>query len=406
MKTRWIVVLAVALLAAVAGADPLLDSAREKEKAGDNEAAASLLGSWLAANSGSTAAPSVFAEYVTVEQDFPVLMERASLFLKTARGVPGAAQQFQTIARLFELAGRVEPARDAWLAAGQEGAPDSALVSAFLLSLQMNDADSMATVLQQLSGSSAGARILLQALSDLKQGRGAAARSALLGLSEQTGDPELSLKATWVLYQSATEAGDTTGQETARGRLRQKFALSPESALASSSASPTSQNARPTVVPAPAPGPLNGAATSQPPAAAAEGPTPPADGGASSAPAVAPTPPAAPTPPVTAAPSPGPAPAVPPAVAPAASGAPSSSPAPSPATFSVQAGSFGMKENADDLMSELSRRSFTPVLVRDLVQGKDHYRVLAGAGLDVDSAKAVLARLSAAGFSGFIVKDR
>ena len=47
---------------------------------------------------------------------------------------------------------------------------------------------------------------------------------------------------------------------------------------------------------------------------------------------------------------------------------------------SVQAGSFLMKENADDLVTELSKRGFAPVVLHETTQGKDRYRVLAAAG--------------------------
>ena len=73
---------------------------------------------------------------------------------------------------------------------------------------------------------------------------------------------------------------------------------------------------------------------------------------------------------------------------------------------SVQAGSFLMKENADDLVSELSKRGFAPVVVHETVQGKDRYRVLAGTGLDTEAAKATLKKLSEEGFRGFVVADK
>jgi len=58
--------------------------------------------------------------------------------------VPGAAFQFDRIARLFDLSGRIEEARKCRISKpAAEGSPDSALVSAFLLSFQMNDAESM-----------------------------------------------------------------------------------------------------------------------------------------------------------------------------------------------------------------------------------------------------------------------
>ncbi len=64
-----------------------------------------------------------------------------------------------------------------------------------------------------------------------------------------------------------------------------------------------------------------------------------------------------------------------------------------------------MKENADDLCAELSKRGFTPSQIHDTAQGKDRYRVFAGSRMDLDGARQVVARLSAAGYYGFVVRD-
>ena len=65
-----------------------------------------------------------------------------------------------------------------------------------------------------------------------------------------------------------------------------------------------------------------------------------------------------------------------------------------------------MKENADDLVTELTKRGFAPVVLHEATQGKDRYRVLAGAGLETEAAKSILRKLSDAGFGGFIVADK
>ncbi len=65
-----------------------------------------------------------------------------------------------------------------------------------------------------------------------------------------------------------------------------------------------------------------------------------------------------------------------------------------------------MKENADDLVAELSKRGFSPVVLRETIQGKERYRVLAAAGLEPEPAKAVLKKLADQGFRGFVVADK
>ncbi len=72
----------------------------------------------------------------------------------------------------------------------------------------------------------------------------------------------------------------------------------------------------------------------------------------------------------------------------------------------MQAGSFKVKENADDLIAELTRRGFSPVLRQETLQGKDHYRVFAATGLDAEQARATIARLKQLGFSGFVVSEK
>lgn len=285
-------------------------------------------------------------------------MDTAGRFLQSGRGVPGAAGQFERIARLYDLAGRIEEARNAYLAAHAEGAPDSTLFSAFLLSLQMNDADTMAASLEQLAGKGGSSELLLRALSEIRAGDRSAARATLTGLADQTGNPDLALKALWVLYQSARDSGDSAGQAAARSKLASRFAAAPETALAAA-LSPTGPAApRSIVVQMPAPGGLE------------EGSVQP----------TSPTPPA---------------------------GSPAAQPAlPSSPLMSVQAGSFLVKENADDLLSELTRRGFAAVVVHEVAQGKDRYRVLAGAGLGIDAAKAVLKKLSDEGFRGFLIQEK
>jgi len=93
-----------------------------------------------------------------------------------------------------------------------------------------------------------------------------------------------------------------------------------------------------------------------------------------------------------------------------------------------------MKENADDLISELTKKGFSPTLRIDALegsapgaqgsasgtqgsasgtqgsasgsQGKSLYRVFAGTGLAVDEARALLDKLHEAGFSGFLLNDQ
>ncbi len=289
--------------------------------------------------------------------------------MSTAKGAPGAGEHFARIARLLDLAGRTEEARDAYLAACAESPSDSALASAFFLSLEMNDSEGMAEAQEQLSNGGGSRQLLLRALAQLRAGERSAARATLRGLADQTGDPDLALKALWVLYQSSLEQGAAAEQAAARAKLRSRFAPAPETALAGGPPSPASDARKPAVVSSPSPDILLGAQAAPVPSAApvtTQVPAPPA-----------------------------PETAPPPAAQPQSTG-----------KVSVQAGSFLMKENADDLLAELTKRGFTPSMIHEVVQGKDRYRVLAGTGLSSDDAKALLQRLSKEGFQGFPIAER
>ena len=179
-----------------------------------------------------------------------------------------------------------------------------------------------------------------------------------MGVADQTGNPDLALKALWILYQADVHGGDTAAAALSRSKLKSRFGSAPETAIAAGSGGQGSKPARVAVV--------------MPTPVLMEAPSP------------APTSPAAPSP----------------------AAALTTAPLVSSPKVSVQAGSFLMKENADDLVSELARRGFAPAVVRVTVQGKDRYRVLAGTGLETEAAKATLKKLSDEGFRGFVVADK
>lgn len=325
-------------------ADPLIPRAQQREKAGDMEGAARLYAAWLQTNAGAPGSASVFSSYFRVENHFPVLRDASLKFLVTGRGLPGAGEQFAAIARLFEVGGMTAEARDAYLSAYAEGAADSSLVSAFLLSLEMHETDAMTKCLAGLKARGGAAEALLRILADIEAGNAdSAAGSTLLGLADSSGDPDIALKALWVMYARARAAEDQKGQEEARARLLEGFPGAPETALVSSPGSAP-------VVLLPSPDVF----------VAAESPDQ----------------------------------------------APSGQQTAEPGKVAVQVGSFQVKENADDLGVELSRRGFSPIERLETIQGKEHYRVFAGVGLDAAQARALLSKLLQEGFSGILVTEK
>jgi cell division septation protein DedD len=352
-----------------APAETILEKAEARVKTGDREGAARLYGSWLEANPGASSSASVFSRYFSLEEDFLTLVDASEKFLSSGRGVPGSAPQFALIARLLELSGKRDIARDAYLAAYEEGAGDAALVSALLLSLQMDDREALAKSLPQLKGRGAAVGTLLASLAALQAGNDPVAQENILSLAEAAGDPDLLLKSLWVLYAGAMSRGDDTSAAELRTRIQERFPGSPESVIA----------ARATAA-------VRSVVTLAPSPSAFTRPEPP---GPAAAPPYPETQPAAP---VSAAPL-SPAPALPAPVSPVA-------------TIAVQAGSFQMKENAEDLVAELTRRGFSPVVRQESIQGRDHFRVFAATGLDSEQARSMIARLKQLGFSGFAVTEK
>jgi len=387
MKTLAVVLAFLLTVSALLNADPLIRRAQQREKAGDMEGAAHLYGGWLRINAGAPGSALVFSRYFQLENDYLALRDASLRFLATGGGLPGAAAQFGAIARLLETGGMPGEARDAYLRASAEGAADSALVSAFFLSLRMHDTDAMAKCLAGLQAREGAEKHLLEVLADIEAGHAESAGAALAGLSRTSGNADVELKALWLLYARAKAAEDQKEQANARARLSADFPGAPETALA---ASPRSA----AVVLYPSPDifvAADSADQSEPPPAAP------------ALPAVSRTgepdqPLATPQTSESAQPSVrGTSEQVQPPVPPQSA---------EPVRVSVQAGSFQVKENADDLFRDLSRRGFFPVQRVETIQGKEYYRVFAGVGLDATAARALLAKLLQQGFTGIVVNEK
>ena len=182
--------------------------------------------------------------------------------------------------------------------------------------------------------------------------------SAAAGLAESAraaSDPRVRLAALWILLERARLSGDPAALEAASAGITKGFPGSPEQALAAGLAAPTAR-----------PGKFSSAA---------------------------------------APPKPLPSPAVSdvvsePAPLPRAENPPGES-----SRFAVQAGSFKVRENADELAAELARRGFAPSVREDTREGKTLYKALAGTGLDRAAALQVIERLGAAGYAGLLITE-
>jgi cell division septation protein DedD len=292
---------------------------------------------------------------------------------------------------ILQLAGFTEDAvifADAALGArpGPEDVRDSVL-----LHLEMNDTAGAEAVLSAHDGGVYAAEIsarLLMAYGDLAGARAGftaagATLTALAGLSEAS-------------------AGDVQAAQTAAAGLSLAFPRAPETVLARARAgiggANGSQGARVTAAPQPAQYLQSGesftagtARQTSPGSTASAQPSAPASPAGPEAPqgpegprAVSPTDPAVPS-----------APAV----------QPDSSVSGARRLLGVQAGSFGMRENAEDMIRELRNRGFTPVIRETTASGKVLFKVIVLSRVQPADADAAVARLRALGYEPYVFSE-
>lgn len=84
-------------------------------------------------------------------------------------------------------------------------------------------------------------------------------------------------------------------------------------------------------------------------------------------------------------------------------------PAPVPAAktgaFSVQVGSFQVRENADELAVELAKKGFSPVVRDETRQGKTLSKLYAGVDMEREQALSLAESLRRAGYAGFLIAE-
>jgi hypothetical protein len=345
-----------ALTANGMGLDPALQEARLDLMAGDRVGAARMYAFWLEANSDSSQAPAVFDRYFSTEQDLPTLLEEGRKFLQTAKRGVNLSESLARIARLFEIAGKTEEARDAFLSAFVHGETLSSLEAAFLISLEMNDVDELQSALATTKNGENERLEFLQACLAFQMGEYGSANASLTRVADTVSDESIALKALWLGYEIAIRSGDSAARQEALMRLQSRFPSSPEYALAAADNSTADPRGSISVTLLASPGTFF-----------SEGSNLPQTG---------------------------------------SSAANQNTSVAAQKGLTVQAGSFQMKENADDLIAELTSKGFSPTLRTDTQQGRSLYRVLAGSGLAATDARVLVDKLHQAGFSGFLLRDQ
>ncbi len=64
-----------------------------------------------------------------------------------------------------------------------------------------------------------------------------------------------------------------------------------------------------------------------------------------------------------------------------------------------------MRENADDMLTELRKRGFSPVLRESASDGRRIYRVIAASRVDAKEADGTVARLRGMGLEPFVFSE-
>jgi cell division septation protein DedD len=327
-----------------------LEEARRLEREGDAAAAARLYLSWARERPGQPSSLAGYAGFLRTERGIDALVDACRDMARSLPRTPGAWPLVADTARVFELAGLDEEAAELAVDAWRRGGEAGLLERAMRLYLAMGDLDRYAALSERvvtLAGLDA-----LASTRDLLAGRLEEARTSSARILSAVEDPSAKLSAAWNLFEAARADSDPAGLAQAADRLGLLFPGSPETVIALSAVSGAGSRV------SEAPSPMLFALSGKP-AAKVPGP-------------------------------------VVPAAAPAA---------PAAKTFSVQAGSFQVRENADELARDLARAGFTAIVREGLAQGRVLFRVFAAIGLDRESAAVLLERLRSAGYSGFTIAE-
>lgn len=361
---------------------------------------------------------SAFDGYFRLEMDLAALLSASRDLVAKVKEDPLPDGLAVKIARLLELAGRGDEAFALYKRDFMKSGSTDSLAAAARLCIEMND---LADAERILAGSQGAAAGVLAGQIALQRGDYEQARARFLAVANGSAGSEETLQAMYGLYAAAVLKGDSQETADARERLLKAFPQSPEAAIARSQGAGSPEISR--IVLSPLPVQLLGSvnnvqvavagsrpeiqepasqlvaaqtAVGQPPQSP-EGPLPPLP---------TPEPPASPLPapqgPASQLPTPEPSAPSPPSLQPTAANTPDK---PSP-KVSVQAGSYQVLENAEDMVSELKKRGFAAVVREEMVSGRRLFKALAGASLGMDEAKDVLARLASQGFEGFIVFEK
>jgi tetratricopeptide (TPR) repeat protein len=332
-----------------------------------------------------------------LERDFGLLVQSSRDLLAQAKDAPFPPGLAFRLARFFELSGRLEDALTLYRREIAANASPEALQAALRLCIEMNDMDAASQIIAskpELQGGVLAGQIALQ------RGDIMGARTCFKTILGSSPDPKASLQAMYGLYSVAVAGGDQAEIGQAADLLVRSFPRSPEAAVART-AGKGSATEKVRVLLAPIPMQALDAALWAYSAAPAAQATP----AAQSTEAVTQS-----SPPQSHA-----QPAADQASAPLQDEAreahqPDAQAETPPASkpegkVSVQAGSYRVRENAEDMVLELKKQGF-PAMVREYIAGgATYYKAIASAAVEMDEAKKIMERLREIGFEGILLFD-
>jgi tetratricopeptide (TPR) repeat protein len=289
---------------------------------------------------------SAFGGYFRLESDLDCLLKVSESLLSRTKNTDLPPGLTAKIARLYELSGRPDEARALYQ---KELGAGGSFVSAVRLLLEMNETDEADALLASNPEADNG---VLAGQAALQRGDVSAARVLFKKALEKPDNEGDSIRAMFGLFSAAAAEGDRKRMEEEAARLTKLFPLSPEAAITrdpARAAGAPEARIRIATVPARYFGEKDVAELSskEPAAGATE-----------------------------------------------------------TGRVSVQAGSYAMRENAEDMRNVLMGKGFSASIRESGDPGRKLFRVFAAESISPEDAKNVVLVLQKYGLYGFIVPER
>ena len=347
-----------------------LQDALDLEKAGEKAASSRIYRLLIARLPPGAEFYSSFEGLLRIESDAGSLVGYARTLLDKAGASTPPHGLSGSYAVISELSGDLETAAGLYRMEYNASGSEDALCAAIALAIEMNDVDNAGILIPKCVDPGQKARFLAETA--LLKGDGASAKEILDQYLSQAKSSDASLSALSGSFAVAEAISDREGAVNAAARLAADFPLSPEAVIATAAIQgENGGKARIYSAPVPAQFLLGAQSVGSSPIAPATEPD---------------STDAAPVP---------------------EEAVPKDSPVPAqPArNVSVQAGSYLVRENAEDMVKVLREKGFSAVVREQAISGRTYFKALAATSTDISEARKVLDELRKKGFDGVLVFD-